>query len=55
MKRFKNFLKEEDGMGVIEVVLIIVVLIGLVSIFKTQITSLVQTLLKNMSDEAKNI
>ncbi|SEF69079.1 Putative Flagellin, Flp1-like, domain [Lachnospira multipara] len=24
MKRFKNFLKEEDGMGVIEVVLIIV-------------------------------
>ena len=24
MKRFKNFLKEEEGMGVIEVVLIIV-------------------------------
>lgn len=55
MKNFKNFLKEEDGMGVIEVVLIIVVLIGLVSIFKEQITSLVQTLMKKMTTNANSI
>ncbi len=31
---------EEDGVGVIEVVLILVVLIGLVIVFKTQINKL---------------
>ena len=31
--RIMEFLKEEDGVGVIEVVLILVVLIGLVIIF----------------------
>lgn len=39
--RLKEFLKEEDGMGVVEVILIIVVLIGLVIIFKSQITTIV--------------
>ena len=35
--QLKRFLMEEDGVGVIEVVLILVVLIGLVIVFKTQI------------------
>ena len=34
---FRAFWADEDGVGVIEVVLILVVLIGLVIIFKTQI------------------
>lgn len=34
--RIMEFLKEEDGVGVIEVVLILVVLIGLVIIFKNR-------------------
>ena len=34
--QLKRFLMEEDGVGVIEVVLILVVLIGLVIVFKTQ-------------------
>ena len=38
MKTFKDFLKEEDGMGTVEVILIIVVLVALVVIFKTEIT-----------------
>lgn len=33
--QLKRFLMEEDGVGVIEVVLILVVLIGLVIVFKT--------------------
>ena len=35
--QLKRFLMEEDGVGVIEVVLILVVLIGLVIVFKTQV------------------
>ena len=33
---FKQFLKDEDGVGVVEIILILVVLIGLVIIFKNQ-------------------
>ena len=36
----QDWICEEDGIGVIEVVLILVVLIGLVIIFKKQITTL---------------
>ena len=39
--RLKEFLLNEDGVGVIEVVLILVVLIGLVIVFKDQITGMV--------------
>jgi Flp pilus assembly pilin Flp len=51
----KRFLKEEDGMGVVEIVLIIIVLISLVIIFKSQITSLVNTILKKMTTQANKI
>ena len=34
MLGFKNFLMEEDGVGVVEMVLIVVVLIGIVVLFK---------------------
>ena len=39
MLGFKNFLLDEDGAGVVEMILIIVVLIGLVLIFKKQLTA----------------
>ena len=35
-KGFQDFLREEDGMGTVEVILIIVVLVGLVILFKSQ-------------------
>ena len=38
-------LKDDRGIGVVEVILILVVLIGLVIIFKSQLTSLVQTII----------
>ena len=34
LKSFRQFLTEEDGMGTVEVILIIVVLVGLVIILK---------------------
>lgn len=39
MGELRQFLKEEDAVGVVEIILILVVLIGLVIIFKDQITS----------------
>ena len=55
MKGFKELLKEEDGMGTVEIILIIVVLIGLVVIFKKQITSVVNTIMKKISTSANSI
>lgn len=54
-KGLKQFLKEEDGMGTVEVILIIVVLIGLVIIFKSQLTSLVNTIFKKINSQANSI
>lgn len=39
-KRMSELLKDESGMGVVEVVLIILVLVGLALVFKNQITSI---------------
>ncbi len=56
IKSVKKFWNEEDGMGVVEIVLITVVLIGtLVIIFKSQITSLVNKLLSKMTSQANKI
>ena len=44
MKLISEFWKEEDAVGVVEVILILVVLIGLVLIFKKQLVSLVNSL-----------
>lgn len=55
LQRFKNLFKDNKGMGVIEVILIIVVLIGLVIIFKSQITSLVNNILSKIASQANSI
>ena len=55
LKKIKNFWDDESGMGVVEVGLIIIVLVGLVMLFKKQITSLVNMLLSKMSSQAKQI
>lgn len=51
----KDLLRREDGMGTVEIILIIVVLISLVLIFKTQLTSLVNTVFSKISSEANSI
>lgn len=42
---FKNFLKEEDGMSTVEIVIIIAVLVGLAILFRKYITDFVQYVL----------
>lgn len=55
MKNLMNFLKEEDGMGTVEIVLIIVVLIALVALFKDAIKSVVSTILSKIKTNANKI
>ena len=49
LKSFRQFLTEEDGMGTVEVILIIVVLVGLVIIFKEKITEVVNSIFTNQT------
>ena len=51
----KKFWNDEDGMGVVEVVLITIVLVGLVVLFKKQITDLVNSVLSKMTNQANKI
>ena len=53
--RAREILTEEKGVGVVEVILILVVLIGLVIIFKSQLTSLVQSIFKKITTESSGI
>jgi Flp pilus assembly pilin Flp len=55
MRNLRSFMREEDGMGTVEVVLIIVVLVALVAIFKESIKSLVEKILKKVTDNANKI
>ncbi len=51
----EEFFREEDAIGVIEIILILVVLIGLVLIFKTQLTSLINSLLSKVTSQSESI
>ena len=55
MDHVKMFLQEEDGVGVVEIILILVVLIGLVIIFKEQLTELVQSILSKIAKQSNGI
>lgn len=51
----QNFWRDESGMGTVEVILIIVVLIGLVIVFKKQINDLVTKIFKKITSESNQI
>ena len=55
MRELSAFMEEDSGVGVIEVVLILVVLIGLVIIFKTQITKLLENIFKEIESQSKEV
>ncbi len=54
-KEWMEFLREEDGVGVIELVLILVVLIGLVIVFKKNINTLLESIFKQINSSAKQV
>lgn len=55
MKEWKEFLMEEEGNGVVEVILILVVLIGAVVIFRKQLQALVGDLMQSVEKKAKAV
>ena len=50
-----NFIEEEDAVGVVEIILILVVLIGLVILFKEQLTDLVKNILSKITKQSNSI
>ena len=52
---FVRFLKDESGVGVVELILILVVLIGLVLIFKSQLTEIVNSIFNTISSKAGSV
>lgn len=50
LKLVKGFFKEEEGMGTVEIVLIIAVLVAIALLFKDKITTFVNKALGNIFD-----
>ena len=53
--RVRETSENKDGVGVVEIILILVVLISLVVIFKSQLTSLVETIFEKITSESSGI
>lgn len=51
----KCFVMEEDAVGVVEIILILVVLISLVAIFKNQLTSIVNSIFQKITSNSNAI
>ena len=51
----KAFMRDESGMGTVEVILIMVVLIGLVVIFKKQLNDLAKKIIQKISSDSNSI
>ena len=52
---WKDFMEDEDGVGVVEIVLVLVVLIGLVLIFKGNISKLMNNIFKEINKKSKEV
>jgi len=51
----REFFKDESGMGVVEIILIIVVLIGLVVIFQSNIKSVVSNIFTKINSGVSKV
>lgn len=55
LKGLWHLLQEEDGMGTVEIILIIVVLVGIVLIFKEQLSDIVEGLFDKITNQTKKV
>ena len=55
MLDIKRFMQEEDGMGVVEVILIIAVLIAVVIIFKDKIKAFVESIFSKTENKSTGV
>jgi Flp pilus assembly pilin Flp len=51
MRDLRSFIMEEDGMGTVEIVLIVLVLVGLVVLFKNEITRVVNGIVTKIGNK----
>ncbi len=54
-KEIRDFLMAEDAVSTVEIVLIVVVLIALVVLFKSQIVSVVQNILDKVTKQSQSV
>ncbi|MDF2871638.1 MAG: putative Flagellin, Flp1-like, domain [Anaerocolumna sp.] len=52
MNLIKDFINEEDGVGVVEIILILVVLIGIAIIFRDTIMDIVNGAISKIKEDA---
>ena len=50
----KGFIKDESGVGVVEIVLILMVLLGLVILFKSEIEDIMTSIFKSLKVKISN-
>ena len=55
LHKWKQLLKDESGISSVEIILILVVLIGLVLIFKEQMTTIVNNIFKTITTQSGKI
>lgn len=55
INQIKDFWKEEDGIGIVEIILILVVLIMLIVIFREQIVDIVSRAFKQIKGDTTTI
>lgn len=55
MRGIEEFIREEDGIGVVEIILILVVLIGLIAIFRTKMSSLIKDIFTKIGTQWKTL
>lgn len=55
LRWWSSFWKDENGIGVVEIILILVVLIALVLIFKEQLTKLVNTIFGQVTKSSESV
>ena len=55
MRHLQDFWMEEDGAGVVEIILVLVVIIGIVLIIKKQLTSLVNTIFNKIQSQSNSV
>ena len=53
--KVREFMQDEQGITSVEIILILVILIGLVLIFKEQMTELVNNIFKTITSQSGNV
>ena len=53
--RMRKFIKDNSGIGIVEIILILVILIALIVIFREKITAIVNTAFTNIQNDSNTI